>query len=105
MKKSINAILDQADFDYANDPTAKLNRQCPKRYGDYIRKAEGLLTRLTHHLANLQAYQEADLREDAKVERKNILSLKQELAILLSFRPDWNERFGFTPEVQEILLG
>lgn len=98
-----NDLLINADHAYANDPSAKLNRNCPERFKDYVEKAEGLLKRLTHHLKNLQAYQEADLREDAKVERTNIKSLKNELAILFSFRPDWNLKYGITPEIQKML--
>lgn len=100
-----NDLLHQADYDYQNDPTAKLNRDCPKRFKDYVEKLEGLLIRLAHHLTNLKAYQEADLRENAKTERINIKSLKSDLTILLSYRPDWNEKYGITPEVQEMLLG
>ena len=100
-----NDALIAADLAYQNDPDAKLNRNCPARFKDYVEKLEGLLNRLTHHLANLQAYQDADLREDAKAERVNLKSLKWELSILLSYRPDWNSRYGITPEIQDILLG
>lgn len=99
-----NSALTQAHEDYINDPEPKKYRNSPERYSDFVTKFEGLLHRFTHHLTYLQVYNGADLREEAKVERANLKSLQTEIRILLSFRADWNERYGVTPQTEQLLL-